>query len=113
MMMIHDRGRIKWVSMMLPEHVRILREWAQEDRYETRKELDEQQLELLDEIISEAMEFDRAVSIIHYRHKQYALFVGHIHRCDPLNGQLYVVDHTREAHQIDLQSIRDIRWSDD
>ncbi|HEY4551210.1 MAG TPA: YolD-like family protein, partial [Bacillus sp. (in: firmicutes)] len=25
--MIHDRGRIKWVSMMLPEHVRILREW--------------------------------------------------------------------------------------
>jgi hypothetical protein len=113
MIMIHDRGRIKWVSMMLPEHVRILREWAQEDRYETRKELDEQQLELLDEIISEAMEFDRAVSIIHYHHKQYALFVGHIHRCDPLNGQLYVVDHSREAHQIDLQNIRDIRWSDD
>ena len=30
--MIHDRGRMKWVSMMLPEHVRLLREWAQEDR---------------------------------------------------------------------------------
>jgi len=111
--MIHDRGRMKWVSMMLPEHVRILREWVQEDRYEKRKELDEQQLQLFDEIISEAMEFDRAVSIIHYHHKQYELFVGHIHRCDPLDGQLYVVDHFREVDQIDLQNIRDIRWSDD
>ena len=37
--------------------------------------------------------------------KQYELFVVHIQRCDLLNGQLYVVDHSREAHQIDLQNI--------
>jgi hypothetical protein len=108
--MIHDRGRMKWVSMMLPEHVGLLREWAQEDRYETRKELDEQQLELIDEVLSEAMEFDRSVSIIHYHNKQFEVVVGHIQSCDPHNGQLHVMDHFGETHQIDFQNLKDIQW---
>ena len=45
--MIRDRGRIKWVSMMLPEHIKLLRDWVKEDQYEEQKEIDEQQLELM------------------------------------------------------------------
>ncbi|TFI48759.1 YolD-like family protein, partial [Diaphorobacter sp. DS2] len=37
--MIRDRGRIKWTSMMLPEHVKLLRDWAKEDTYEQKREL--------------------------------------------------------------------------
>ncbi|MEK3885872.1 YolD-like family protein [Bacillus sp. FSL K6-3431] len=51
--MIHDR--IKWNSLMLPEHVAMLRNWAAEDIHEEPKELDEQKLEQLNEIAIEAM----------------------------------------------------------
>lgn len=48
---IKDRGRIKWTAMMLPEHVEMLQEWQQEDRYNHRPELDDFDLEaIFDEI---------------------------------------------------------------
>ncbi|WP_148795752.1 YolD-like family protein, partial [Rossellomorea marisflavi] len=48
--MIRDRGKIKWTSMMLPEHVKMLRDWAEEDSFEKRRELDEQELEMMNEV---------------------------------------------------------------
>ncbi len=30
--MIRDRGNIKWTAMMLPEHVKLLREWQEQDQ---------------------------------------------------------------------------------
>lgn len=49
---IKDRGRIKWTAMMLPEHVQMLREWQQEDRYNVKPDLDEFDLEALHEEIA-------------------------------------------------------------
>ena len=40
-----DRGVIKWTAMMLPEHVKLLREWQEEDSLVMQPELDEAQLE--------------------------------------------------------------------
>lgn len=48
---LKDRGRIKWTAMMLPEHVQMLREWQQEDRYHVKPELDEFDLEAIHEEI--------------------------------------------------------------
>ena len=48
---IKDRGRIKWTAMMLPEHVQMLREWQQEDRYNVKPELNEFDLEAVHEEI--------------------------------------------------------------
>jgi hypothetical protein len=113
LIMIRDRGRIKWVSMMLPEHVKVLREWAQEDAYQTRKELDEQQLEIWNGIIAEAMEWDRAVTIIHYHDKKYELLVGHIHSWDAIQNCLNVLDHFGERFSISFTNIMDVQWADD
>ncbi|WP_071395665.1 YolD-like family protein [Bacillus tuaregi] len=107
--MIRDRGRIKWVSMMLPEHVKVLREWAEEDSYETKKELDEQQLEIMNEIITEAMEFDKQVTIIHFRERKYELLVGRICSCDSLNSRLHVIDRFGEEHRIEWQNIMEVQ----
>ena len=107
--MIRDRGRMKWVSMMLPEHVHILREWAEEDTYETKKILDEQQIEILNGVLTEAIQFDCSVTIVHYRDKKYELLVGNIHRWNPLDHRLYVVDHFGEEHRIHLGNIIDVQ----
>lgn len=42
-----DRGTIKWTAMMLPEHVKLLREWQAEDDYIPEPNLDEYELEEL------------------------------------------------------------------
>ncbi|WP_163969805.1 YolD-like family protein [Oceanobacillus halotolerans] len=47
--MLRDRGNIKWTSLMLPEHVEMLKNVWQEDHYETKPILDDQALELLNE----------------------------------------------------------------
>ncbi|KYD23147.1 YolD-like family protein [Caldibacillus debilis] len=54
--MIRDRGRIKWSAMMLPEHVKMLREWAEEEKREKEKTIDEQAWEECDEILSQAIQ---------------------------------------------------------
>lgn len=110
--MIRDRGRIKWTSMMLPEHVKLLRDWVKEDGYEQKKEMDEQQLELMNETLSEAIEFDQFVTITHYRNRNYEIVIGKIHYWDGLSQRLHVVDRFEEVHRIPINAIADIRLTD-
>lgn len=42
-----DRGTIKWTAMMLPEHVKLLREWQEEDKFVEKPQLDDAQMEQL------------------------------------------------------------------
>lgn len=47
--MIRDRGNIKWTAMMLPEHVKELREWMDEDHHTMKPELTEWDLQIIQE----------------------------------------------------------------
>jgi YolD-like protein len=111
--MIRDRGRIKWTSMMLPEHVKMLRDWTREDENEKEKEMDEQQLEVMNEIILEAMELNQQVAITHYRQQKYEIVIGKIHYWDPLANKLHIVDSFSELHRIGVSSIADVRAVDE
>ncbi|XJZ26123.1 YolD-like family protein [Bacillota bacterium Lsc_1132] len=108
--MIRDRGKIKWTAMMLPEHVKLLRDWVKEDTYEQKKELDEQQLERINEIAAGAMEFNEWVHITHYRNRNYEILIGKIHYWDAITQTFHVVDKFDELHRISLNSIADIRF---
>ncbi|MEK4228262.1 YolD-like family protein [Solibacillus sp. FSL H8-0538] len=54
--MNRDRGTIKWNAMMLPEHVKLLREWQSEDKLVEKPELDEWALQELSEQLTHAYE---------------------------------------------------------
>ena len=107
--MIKDRGKMKWVSMMLPEHVQMLREWADEDLNEERVVLDEQQIEEINHIIAEAMEHRMLVAISYYHQKRYHVMIGHIHHYDEWKQQLNVIDRFDEAQYIKFADIMDVR----
>jgi hypothetical protein len=110
--MIRDRGRIKWTSMMLPEHVKLLRDWAKEDTYENKTEPDEQQLEVMNEVIAEAMEFGKSVEITYYKGRRYRLVIGMIHYWDEIAQKLHVIDRFEKVHQIEISSIADVRFAE-
>ncbi|KYD20160.1 YolD-like family protein [Caldibacillus debilis] len=82
--MIRDRGRIKWTSLMLPEHVKMLREWAEEEKWEEEKTADEQAREEWDGILSQAVGSRRKVRVNYFRNRRYEMLTGVVRRSDPL-----------------------------
>lgn len=63
-MTIRDRGRIKWTSLMLPEHVKTLRNlWNDEYERVPKPILDEMELEEIDKKISYSLEFSYKVKM--------------------------------------------------
>ncbi|MFC8062242.1 YolD-like family protein, partial [Bacillus velezensis] len=55
--MLRDRGAIKWTSMMLPEHLTQLKQDLLDVSKMEKPSLDEQQIEEIDILVSEAMAF--------------------------------------------------------
>jgi hypothetical protein len=110
--MIKDRGRIKWTAMMLPEHVKLLRDWAHEDTYEHAKEIDEQKLEEMNSLLASAMEEHKALMITHYRNRKYELVIGQIHYWDEFSHKLHIMDHFEEIHRISVDDIADVQFKD-
>lgn len=108
--MIRDRGNIKWTSMMLPEHVKLLRDWSEEDAYQEKPELDEQQLEQFNETICFAMEENTELIFTYYKDHFFHTCSGYVHYIDPIQHTLRIVDEeTGNRLQLPLQIIVDIR----
>jgi hypothetical protein len=87
---IRDRGNIKWTAMMLPEHVKLLRDWAKEDEFETKPELDEQQLDQMNEVIEEAMTYGEELFITYFDQAYHNTIRGTIHSVDEVGQKLRV-----------------------
>ncbi|PID13888.1 hypothetical protein CSV63_15810 [Sporosarcina sp. P34] len=49
-----DRGKLKWTSLMLPEHLERLRGWQREDEYIERPELTDWELQTMQETLEVA-----------------------------------------------------------
>lgn len=58
-----DRGTIKWTSLMLPEHVEMIKQvWKEDERIE-KPILDEQKMEEIDIALHLAMKDDLTIKI--------------------------------------------------
>ncbi|MFC4324080.1 YolD-like family protein [Litchfieldia salsa] len=107
--MIRDRGAIKWTSMMLPEHVKLLRDWAKEDLDQQKPDLDEQQLEAMNSLLFEAMEAGKQLVITYYENRRHKLLIGKMHHYDEFNQKLHLVDKFGEPHYIGASQLVDLR----
>lgn len=106
--MIRDRGRIKWVSMMLPEHVKLLREYNESlDKIE-KPVLDEQKYEEFNEVVCGAMEEKLALQFTYYQKGEMKQLIGNIHYVDHLKGELRIVDNLDEEQNLKLEDITEI-----
>jgi len=103
--LLRDRGNIKWVSMMLPEHVKLLRDWEKEDEFQKMPELDEQQFEEMNKVICESMALGSPISMLFFDNKQYKTIIGNIHYVDEQNQKIRVVSREGKAFQISFNSI--------
>ncbi|MGE7694748.1 YolD-like family protein [Lysinibacillus sp. NPDC094177] len=100
--MIQDRGNIKWASMMLPEHLELLREYKQE-RIEQPRELTEWELEELQNTIDQA--FNQQVDIKLEEWKDYKItqWTGII---KSINTNELILETLLKTKSIPIQSIQ-------
>lgn len=91
--------------MMLPEHVKLLRDWVKEDKLEIMPELDEQQLEEINEVICESMALGTQISMLFFEHNQYKEIIGNIHYVDEFNQKVRIISKEGKAFQIPFGSI--------
>lgn len=106
--MIRDRGRIKWVSMMLPEHVKLLREYNESFDKVEKPVLDEQKYEEFNEVICRAMEENITLQFTYYQKGEMKKLVGNIHYIDQLKRELRIVDYLTKKHVLKLGDIIEI-----
>lgn len=79
---IKDRGSIKWTAMMLPEHVQLLREERDEDRYNVRPQLNDFDLEAIQDEIQIAFKSRSTIELRIWRTTA-QFFTGRIILIDP------------------------------
>ncbi|QFF99595.1 YolD-like family protein [Psychrobacillus glaciei] len=75
---IRDRGSKKWVAMMLPEHVRLIREYNDASKKEPRPQLDEWDLEEIQQLIEIAMKRNVEVEMKIWKNGEFIYQVGRI-----------------------------------
>jgi hypothetical protein len=90
MLMLKDRGTIKWTSLMLPEHVEQLKKLWDDDKLTHKPLLDDQELEEMSLECINAYENDLTVEIIVHMEGNANAIQGKIMKIDQQNQQLSI-----------------------
>lgn len=108
-MVIKDRGNIKWTSLMLPEHVKLLRDWANEDESIRKPMLDEQELDQMNSLIQTAMTSGQRLVFTYYEEQGCKLLVGTPRSYQESAQRLKVTDEFQNSHWLPISAIVDAR----
>lgn len=100
---------MKWQgAFFMPEQIKMLHQ-AEKEMYQYKQKpvLPEEQLEEMNYVICEAMEFNQALAITHYHHHDFQLLIGYVHHS--IKQQLHIVDKFQSIHLIKIKDIVDVR----
>lgn len=86
--MINDRGNMKWISLMLPEHLKLLKEWKKEQYYGKKRDLTEWELEEIEQTIQRAFKLRKLVKLTLWEHNKTHDLVGVVTGADTWNKEL-------------------------
>lgn len=100
-MQLQDRGTKKWVSLMLPEHVEMLKEVFIE--YKEKPQLDGQEKEMIDQTLKWALETKEEIEITYFDDGFYKKYRGKLQRIDQWRG--YIILFQAGGVRISLQDI--------
>ena len=103
-MTVQDRGTMKWVSLMLPEHVALLQDVLTE--YDEKPILDEQKMIEIDRKLKLALEEHVALKMTYYQAGELQTVHGKLLRIDQAQG--YIALRNEDGTMISLHNIIDV-----
>lgn len=103
-----DRGTIKWTSLMLPEHVELLKQMWQEDKKESKPILDSQEIEWINQQILESYEHQLPVQLTFFEDSQTYHVAGQISKLHPETKRINIETGDHEHVELSFSSILSI-----
>jgi len=104
---VRDRGSKKWVAMMLPEHVKMLRDYNDELKQVPRPQLDEWDLEIIQDNIDLAMKRNVEIKIKRWINGMFKYNQGTIQWIDLKNRKIELEDPF-SSFELPLDEIVDV-----
>lgn len=96
--MIRDRGNIKWTALMLPEHVKAVRDWLDEDGLIERPQFDDWEFESIQMEIESAYKRQCETRVTTWRKGNEFVYYGKISGLDPLLNVISVEGPFGDEH---------------
>lgn len=104
---VRDRGSKKWVAMMLPEHVKMLRDYSEEIKKVARPDLNEFDYEAIQEQIELAMKRNVEIKIKRWKEGEFLYNRGTIQWIDLTKRTIEVEDPFR-CFKLKIDEIVDV-----
>lgn len=109
---VRDRGNKKWVAMMLPEHLKLIRSYSEEQTKVPRTKLNEWDLEAIEETINIAIKRKCDVTIKMLNEEGRFAFRGGIILTVDLKKRTIEVEGSIGHHKYKLDDIVDVTVTD-
>ena len=103
--MLRDRGTKKWTSIFLPEQVEGIRRLVKELHKVKKPELDEQEWEVIEQNVCDAMAENRTLSFTYWVDGRFETVVGCVHYIDLHRKQFRIIDEFEEKHYIAFEDV--------
>lgn len=100
---------MKWTAMMLPEHVKMLRDLDKAQDKVDKPSLDEQQIEDINQRIVEAMEYNQELVFYYYIAGEIRFIIGRVHYVDTLKREFRILDGHQHLNIIKFDEIVDVK----
>lgn len=110
--MLRDRGTIKWTSMMLPEHLTQLKQDLLDVSKIEKPSLDAQQIEEMDILVSEALEFNKELVLKLFNNGFVENVTGRVHYINFEQQKLHVKDQNDNTVYINMNNIIGVTYND-
>jgi len=98
-----DRGNLKWIPFLMPEHLQLLREYYIQMHQLDLPEIDEQLQESWHFLLQEALIEGNELEITYYKESSYVTVVGFVERLEPERSVLFL--RSREILEIPFTRI--------
>lgn len=106
--MIRDRGNIKWASLMLPEHVKLLKKYNEELKKIEQPIIADHKYEEFNEIISQALKENKKLEFTYYQKGNMIKYTGQINQIDNLTKKIEITDPSGNNHILSVNQIVEI-----
>lgn len=106
------RGNLLWEGsrMFLPEHKEALLQRKQMQRKKARPALDSDQLEEMDRLLHEAMEFAKPVRVTYFQEGDLYTCEGRICRLETISKKLWITDDSGDIQPpLHLENVTDLK----
>ncbi|TXF72940.1 YolD-like family protein [Bacillus subtilis] len=110
--MLRDRGTIKYTSIMLPEHLTQLKQDLIDVSKIEKPSLDDQQIEEMDILVSEALEFNKELKFKLFNNGFVDNVTGRVHYINFEQQKLHVKDQNDNTVYINMNNIIGVTYND-